>query len=324
MTWITEEPYMGRNPGLIPISNSEMQVFKECRRKWWLQYYRGLARTKKEMVSPLTLGSRVHNCLELFYKEGKDPVKAYDAFLEVDEEIFQASGDAGDDEKSKKFYSDAELGRIMLEGYIEWLDETGADSDLEVVDAEKKISVMMMEDRVELQGKADLRVRDRSNDARLILDHKTAASFDVYFKTAHMSEQLRLYAMLERLQNEEDLTPVEGGIYNLLRKVKRGKTAKPPFYGRLTVRFNDEDLRSFWTRINGVLHDMIQVRDALDAGADHKYVAYPSPSNDCTWKCPFFVACPMFDDGSAAELWLTDFTEVHNPYERYNDSGDIE
>lgn len=321
---ISQEPYMGRNPSLVPVSNSEIQVFKDCRRKWWLQYYRGLARKKKEMVSPLTLGSRIHNALEAYYKEGKNPVEVYVTLLEVDEEIFIASGDDQNEDKKKAFYSDAELGRIMIEGYIDWLDETGKDADIEVVGVEEKISAIVQEGRVELQGKTDLKVRDRSNNARLIMDHKSAISFQTYYNTAHMSEQLMLYAMLERMSNPGDLTNVEGGIYNLLRKVKRTAKSKPPFYDRITVRFNDDTLRSFWTRVNGVLHDMMAVRDALDAGADPKYVAYPSPTNDCTWKCPFYQACPMFDDGSAVELWLDEFTEVHDPYARYSDSGENE
>lgn len=320
MTLLTEEPFKGRYRNLIPISNSEISTFKDCRRKWWLQYYRGLARKKKEMVSPLTLGSRIHNALEAFYKLGKDPVEVYSTLLEIDREIFEVSGDAGITDKQKKFDSDAELGRIMLEGYLEWLEETGVDSDIEVVGVEEKISAIVLDGRVELQGKTDMKVRDRTDNSRLILDHKTAVSFDIYYKTAHMSEQLMLYSMLERLRDPDDLTNVDGGIYNLLRKVKRTAKSKPPYYERITVRFNDETLRSFWTRVNGVLRDMISVRDELDAGADHRFVAYPSPTNDCTWKCPFFDACPMFDDGSAAEMWLTDYTEVSDPYARYSDN----
>src|SRR5690606_4647865 len=126
------------------------------------------------MVSPLTLGSRIHNALEAYYKEGKNPVEVYVTLLEVDEEIFIASGDASNEEKSKAFYSDAELGRIMLEGYLDWLDETGSDGDIEVVGVEEKISAVVLDGRVELQGKTDLKVRDKSNNARLIMDHKSA------------------------------------------------------------------------------------------------------------------------------------------------------
>jgi len=275
-------------------------------------------------MGPLPLGSRVHNSLEAFYKDGSNPVEVYKALLEVDENLFAMSEDYNDEAMHKKFESEAELGRLMLEGYLEWLDETGADAQYEVVSVENKISTIIHDGRVELQGKTDMIVRDKMDGARLILDHKTAATFNDYYKTSHMSEQLMLYCMIEKMRDDGDLTPVEGGVYNLLRKTKRTATAKPPFYERITVRFNTETLRSYWVRVNGVVRDMMAVRDALDAGEDHKYVAYPSPTKDCTWKCPFFQACPMFDDGSSVESWLTEFTEQHNPYERYEDNGDKE
>lgn len=313
------EPYLGKNPALIPISNSEIQEFKSCRRAWWLKYYRGLSLKAKESTGPLPLGTRVHNSLEAYYKDGINPVTEYRKLLKEDALKFSQSEDYSDASKVKKFESEADLGRIMLEGYLEWLDETNADDRLEVVAVEKKVSAPFLDGRVELQGKTDMKVRDRLDGARLILDHKTAISFDVYHKTSHMSEQLMLYSLLEKIQDGDD-TPVEGGIYNLLRKVKRGASAKPPFYDRITVRFNNTALRSFWTRVNGELRDMIATRDALDAGADHQYVAYPSPTRDCTWKCPFFQACFMFDDGSAAEDWIENFTEVTDPYARYEEN----
>ena len=41
------------------LSNSEIQVFKDCRRKWWLNYYRRLQPKKKEFTGALALGSRI-------------------------------------------------------------------------------------------------------------------------------------------------------------------------------------------------------------------------------------------------------------------------
>jgi len=318
MTW-NQEPYLGKNPSLVPISNSEIQEFKTCRRAWWLKYYRGLSRKDKEVTGPLPLGTRVHNSLEAFYKDGKNPVDAYRDLLKVDAVRFAQSKEVNDEAKVKKFDSEAELGRIMVEGYMEWREENNVDDRLEVIEVEKKVSAVLLDGRVELQGKTDMKVRDRLDDARLIMDHKTAASFDVYHKNSHMSEQLLLYVMLEKMQDGDD-TPVEGGIYNLLRKVKRGPSAKPPFYDRITVRFNDTAMSSFWTRVNGELRDMMSVRDALDAGADPQFVAYPTPTKDCSWRCPFFHACFMFDDGSAAEAWLENFTEVSDPYARYEEN----
>ena len=37
--------------------------------------------------------------------------------------------------------SEAELGRIMLEGYLEWVDENGIDAELEMISTEEIIEM---------------------------------------------------------------------------------------------------------------------------------------------------------------------------------------
>lgn len=315
-------PFLGKNPENIYISNSEITNFKSCRRKWWLENYRGLTAKKRSLVGPLPLGTRVHNALEAYYTDGTPIVDEYVRLLEVDKFLFLGSGDAGDEAKEKKFNSDAELGRIMLEGYVEWLEETNADAEIEVVGAEQIIAHRLKEfgGRVTLMGKLDLKVRRTFDGSRASFDHKTAASFDTYDKYAHMSEQLMMYTMLELLQPDDD-TPVDGGIYSLLKKVKRSATAKPPFYLRMDVRFNKNTIQAFWMRTLGTLRDMISTRQSLDDGVDHHLVAYPTPTNDCSWKCPFYSACPMFDDGSAVEEMLDVVFEPHDPYARYSEES---
>ena len=316
------EPFLGRNPESVSITNSEIQTFKDCKRKWWLGNYRALKPISKTYVGPLTLGIRIHNALELFYTTGENPVDEYERLQRVDNKLFAESKDANFEDKVKKFNSEAELGRIMLEGYMEWLAETNPDADIEVIGAEKKLSTRLeMDPRVELMGKTDLKVKRASSGKHALLDHKTAASFNSYYETSHMSEQLMLYVILEKMDTVNGDPKVDGGIYNLLKKVKRSGTAKPPFYERLDVRFNDKQLQSFWIRTMGTIRDIMDLRDKLDAGEDHRFYAYPSPTNDCTWKCPFFQVCPMFDDGSSAEAMLEELFEQVDPNARYEEEN---
>ena len=66
---------------------------------------------------------------------------------------------------------------------------------------------------------------------------------------------------------------------------------------------------------------MIEVREALDAGADPLEVAYPTPSRDCTWKCDFYAVCPLVDrpqDGGG-EGMIEALYEVGDPYARYDE-----
>ena len=316
------EPILGRKPSRVSISNSEIQTFKDCRRKWWLTYYRGLKPKEENLNGPLPLGTRVHNALEAHYVTGVDIVEAYVALLEIDKAKFLVSDDRLDPVKTKAFNSDAELGRIMVEGYVQWVEETNADAKFDVIGAEKKLShVLETDPRVEIVGKVDLRIRRRSDGSRAVLDHKTTKSIDDYYKHSHASEQLMTYTMLERLDPDDD-SKVDGGVYSLLKKVKRTATAKPPFYDRIDVRFNKKQLASHWIRLQGTVGDMMRVRDALDEGADHRMVAYPRPRMDwgCTKTgCPFADICTWFDDGSGAEEYLADHFRQTDPNERYGD-----
>lgn len=321
---ILDEPYLGKKPTTVYISNSSIQVFKDCKRKWYLGEYLGLARKEKLYTGPLALGSRIHTALEMFYVDGTIPVDAYNEIMVVDQDLFDKSYAAKDPEETAKFKKEAELGRVMMEGYYEWLLETNPDSQIEPEHIEKIVEYRLenFDSRAVLRGKIDMHARRVEDNSIAVLDHKSAVSFDVYYKTAHMSEQLMYYVMLEKLTAENGEKVVDGGIFNLIKKSKRTAAAKPPFFERVDVRFNDETLSSFWTRTLGTVKDMMAVRDALDAGGDHKYFAYPRPTPDCTWKCPFFSVCPMMDDGSDFLRKLEDDYEQMDPNERYNTPND--
>jgi RecB family exonuclease len=296
----------------LRISNSEIQTFKDCRRKWWLSYYRRLQPKSKQMTGALALGSRIHEALDMYYSKNIPLLDAHAQLVEIDKNILVESyRDTYDLE------SEAELGRIMLEGYLQWVEENGIDAELEMISTEEIISMPLFDGAVELQGKIDMRVRRRADGVRMFRDFKTVGgSFTDFSSMAHMNEQILTYMMLETAQNKEGERS-EGGIFTMLKKVKRSANARPPFYEQIEVRHNVFALRSFWQRIHGTLTDMLSARKSLDEGGDHRFIAYPRPSRDCKWKCQFFTICPMFDDGSAAEAAIEDAFEVSNPYAYY-------
>jgi hypothetical protein len=170
---------------------------------------------------------------------------------------------------------------------------------------------------VELQGKLDMRVRRKVDGVRMFRDFKTVGgSLGDFGNLAHMNEQVMTYMLLEATKADEEHRS-DGGLFTLLKKVKRTATARPPFYDQVEVHHNVFTMRSFWNRIHGTITDLMNVRRALDTGSDHSFVAYPTPSRDCKWKCQFFAICPMFDDGSAAEQALSDSYEEADPYAYY-------
>jgi hypothetical protein len=264
------------------------------------------------MTGALALGSRIHEALDMYYSKNIPLLDAHSQLVDNDKKILvDAYRDTYDLE------SEAELGRIMLEGYLQWVEENGIDAELEMISTEEIISMPLLDNSVVLQGKIDMRVRRKADGVRMFRDFKTVGgSFTDFSSMAHMNEQILTYMMLETAQNKEGERS-EGGIFTLLKKVKRSANARPPFYEQLEVRHNVFALRSFWQRIHGTLSDMLNTRKALDEGGDHRFVAYPRPSRDCKWKCQFFTICPMFDDGSAAEAAIEDAFEVSNPYAYY-------
>lgn len=300
------------------VSNSEIQAFKECRRKWYLNYYRRLVPKTVRAEGPLVLGTRVHNALESFYN-GNDLIESYMLFLEEDRILALTEGLDVD-----KVLSEGEMGRIMLEGYIQWIEEEGIDAKYEIISNEETLSMPMLDGRVELRGKLDMRLRRLSDGTRLIRDFKTVGqTFEQYASTLHLNEQALTYMTLDAYHNTEE-DRADGALFTLFKKNKQTARAKGPFYAEEEVLHNIFTLRSFWIRLNATLSDMMSVKDALDAGANHQGVAYPRPSNDCTWKCQFFSICGMMDDGSAVEDAIADHYNVGNPDERYTEKKGVE
>lgn len=309
------EPYLGRGAQNIHISNSEIQTFKECQRKWYLQYYAGLTEKLDTRLGPLPLGSRVHRSLELYYAKDLDPYETYNEVLEEDRRLFEEAGLHNFEDQDSKFWKEADLGRIMLEGYFEWVYENNLDNRLETIGIEESLQYPLLDGRVILQGKIDRKVLDVDSEHISIMDYKTAQSFDVYEKTAFTSEQIRMYSMLERLLNKDE--PIDGGIYRILRKVKRTTSAKPPFYKEIHVRLTETDIDTYYRNVLAILKDMLRVRDELDSGKNHLDVVWKQFTKDCSWKCPFVKGCPLMDDGSDFSRYIAFEFKQYNPYERY-------
>lgn len=228
----------------IRISNSEIQTFKDCRRRWWFTYYRRLQPKLKDFTGALALGSRIHEALDQYYSSNmeRDLLEVHAALVATDMKTL-----TDEFRDTTALETEAELGRVMLEGYLEWMELEGIDSELEMISTEEIIERPMMNGRVILQGKIDMRVRRKIDGVRMFRDFKTVGgSFADFGSIAHMNEQVLTYMTLEEAQNKEGERS-EGGIFTMLRKVKRGAYAKPPFYDQIEVRHNAFTLRSFFS-----------------------------------------------------------------------------
>lgn len=297
-----------------------MKLWERCRRHWYLAHYRNMGVKARPVSGALAFGTRIHECLDRYYSRGENPLDVYEehhaaAVAQLDAQVAMTGFD--DEEQRKKLQADRELGHAMLEGFLQWASETGLDEGLELIGAELVVEVASGIPGVKLRGKLDQKVRRESDGAIMFRDWKTAANLTDGPKLLPLDEQMKMYQLLDQLAGAGEMA--RGGLYTMLKKVKRTGRATPPFYGVVEVRNNRRSLESMWLRIHKRLNEMLEARDQLDHGQDHRYWVPPSPSKDCTWDCPFFKLCPFMDD-SPDEVWNSMLDAEYapfDPYERY-------
>lgn len=316
-------------PDLMPpVSNSEFQTWLQCKRKWYLTYYRekGLKREDAAIAGALAFGSRIHVALER-RSYGEDPIEVYEELHSkavYDLLVREATVGFIDQDLRKKIQAERELGHAMLEGYVAWAEETGAEEGLRLAGAEVVVEVASGIPGVRLRGKLDERVYREIDGARLFRDYKTAANLTDGPQMLPIDEQMKFYMLLERMDaiaktGDGPPEPTMGGLYTMLKKVKRTGRAQPPFYATIEVHHNNLELESMMLRTQKRILEILEARQNLDADGDHRYWVYPHPSRDCSWKCDFTAICPMMDD-SRPEVWnamLENNYVDRDPYERY-------
>lgn len=311
------------------VSHSDLKDFQRCRRRYWLRHVRRLAPRLRGPVGPLQTGTRVHAALEAFYTPGStiDPRQALeDAISDAARGYHEQCAQLGVEPDSVilgRFLKDTELERAMIGGYFEWLADTGADAHLRVIAAEEQLSVDSEQLGAELGvpfkvvGKIDARVIDEVTGYTQFIDHKTVQNFAQMLPTLQSDTQMLHYHLLLSLIHPDQ--HVDGALYNMLRKVKRGSAAKPPFYSRETIIHNEHEIESYRLRMIGIIANVFELEGRINqlGPIGVKMFAYPNPTRDCSWDCEFFDVCGMFDDGARVEAAINDLFEERDPHERY-------
>ena len=299
------------------LTNSEMRVWRRCKRRWWLSVYRQLRPVNAHNFNrPLGIGNRVHDCLAAYYDPDlqEDPIEHL--WLSAAKDL-EKHPDASD-----LIEKECNLADAMLSGYLEWLAETGEDQGLTVLEAERARSA-----RLDIPGldvrlltKLDARVRHDVYGDDLALETKTVTSLNQHLpelrqNTQCLTEHLTQYLSL--VEEGKDPEDSRGVLFNMLKKSKRTARATPPFYSRVTVRHSKTELRNHWRHVVSIATQIEDATRRLDAGEDHHSVVDPNPTGECHWDCEFFRVCTMIDDDSDHETALARFYETGDPLERY-------
>lgn len=312
------------------VSATKINDWQQCKRKWWLRWYRELT-TDEDFTDVRNTGIRVHEALAGWYvpegMERQDPRDVLRAAIKRDwnRTLQQKQAVPGSEMYAalvKKWESTAVLERAMVEGYMEWLVETGADAEFTVVGSELEVAVNMTDPgsgmTVQARGVVDAKIQRKVDGARQFIDHKTVGDFERATRFLKMRNQMLHYHLIEWLSAGPGDARCDGALYNMLRRVKRTAKAKPPFFQRKAVPHNELQIRAYRARLLGEARNMARAEKLLEAGVPHHIAVPPSPSDDCSWKCEFAAVCPMFDDGSRAEDMLAVVYRQGDPWSRYD------
>lgn len=305
------------DPENVTVTQSDLAAFIRDRRSWFLGVYLGLRPLQMRATGPLVLGTLVHNALERFYVADEDLVESFlDEVHEAESGLILADRNYSVHEWTKQ----ATLGRRMCEGYVEWLDESGVDSGIQVLDVEKRLEVRTTYQGtpVTLTGKADLIVRDRHTQVVKILDHKTSANIGRTIDQARTTIQLPYYLTLQEVTGDPD-DRVSGAAFTILLKSMR-TSGRGPYYCREQVTYTPHGLAARRAQIHGAIHDYVRVVNALHDGVDEPMQwAYPNHTAPSWANGQFRMLSEAIDGGDDVRRMISDFYVQKDPYARYRD-----
>lgn len=274
------------------IRYSEIRNWQDCHRSWMNGYYLGLTTPEfsgDSKPSKAEVGTWVHADLESYYNAPVGTARPGDWHRTVPvpvSENWQTEWD-----KAHR------LAQVMLDGYAEWLEETGVDAG-EVTwgtEVELEIPLGVIEgDNVTVITHIDRIVHDTTFDRWIIEDTKTV---DQVAKDAVFAIESQLLTYTLAVQHNLGV-PVAECRHNMLRRVLRTARATPPFYERTSITPSAAQLESHELALRSLTREIVLAYQALEAGADHRYIAPPHATRDCSWKCKFLPICAMHDDGS--------------------------
>lgn len=332
---LPDDELLNEPAGVYRVSNSELQTFKRCRRKWWLGWYRRLMLQTEDFTSVRAIGTRVHQALSYWYvPEGQKRVDPRDALERVIVEDWtkvarlaqeRRTSDEQLGELAVEFAQATNLERAMIEGYVQWLEETGADAELRIIASETPLVVNVEVDvsktdvrPAQFIGLLDVRATRITDNVNLFVDHKTVGDLTAPVVTLPQNEQMLHYHLMEFLSLDDSDIRCDGALYNMLRRVKRSQRAKPPFYDRIEVRHNKFELEAYRRRALAATREIMLTVDRLERGEEHLDVVYPSPTPNCRFDCDFFAVCNLFDDGSrGVNDMVNALYRETNPLDRY-------
>jgi hypothetical protein len=290
----------------LTMSPSQMQT-AECRLRWYWGYDQGY-RPKREDTA-LALGQGVHEALEAYYSNGTPLLEAFDDWVvRKTKEAVCLQSEVTEMQR---------LGGAMLQGYEDTYLGSGQD-EFEVLATEHTIKRNLptpdgKKSKCTLVVRLDLLARDHRLGKLFSVEHKTFTRFQP--TQLNLDEQFTAQvwagqALAESLGIDE---PVEGVIYNGLRKQAPGPRVKVALFERHRLYRNASQIEWFLYHAYHV-HRLVHARN-LDV--------YPEPATMRCNRCDFQEPCGAFmrgeDYGYLLSNLYTKRGEVKEEYESTED-----
>lgn len=290
---------------MIELTRSELEMFINCRRSFYLQYVLGLKRSypvgRVRNFSKADIGTLVHYWLaewyrgKLTFEQATNPV--YTRGLMIEHLLAEMNtGFTVADEISEEWQRGCvDYAVAMANSTVAWTQESGADEYYEVLHVEERIGweTTALGQAVLLTGEPDLIVYDALTEEQVILDHKSVANMNrqipgsgnfqgktygvIYYKaTGHLAAQF---------------------IHNQIKRIKMAARSKGPLNARTPVELTEDQLELHSKVLKRTLENIVQfIEDTQDPMA-HWLEALPNYSGECDWKCRAQELCECMDDG---------------------------
>lgn len=272
----------------MPYSNSELSTFRRCRRQHALTYGRSLVPVKEPAPwAPTSLGSAVHDLLDLWHSDRPAAQRAL------------AEAEADESRAAKTVW-------FTTTKYIEWEEDSGANSDRRIVETERAVSREL--DGHTIIGKID-RV-DETEVGTVILD----------FKTTGLPPKRKAAELLHTTQGKHYawITGVRDVEFRIIPRYAGGGSE----WDELPV----EVMRMHYTQNELAVYES-HLRQWVAAASENRAAgalpfveSLPSPAPDCSWICPFAEICASAgEDSATAEFMLSEGFVPGDPLARYSE-----
>ena len=267
------------------MSSSEETSFKTCRLAHHFQYVLGYQPVKTN--HRLAQGIGFHEVMEVLYLGGspEDMRERFEEWKANRWAEYEANGESEDILAKGSFGAEVELVWAMVENYLDWLDETGADDEWETVSAEEKAYIEVPGAATVMPIKLDLLQRHKETRRLRIVDFKTRDKFYTDTTAYQLAEQNGNYMLgIFALYGE---WPTEM-VYREVRKQAKTARSKPPYVREISVVVTKDEALYRAAEYARVSHEV----------ADPDHLVYANPASCCgSWKNDWRDPCMKVHQG---------------------------